>query len=89
MHDQLLAPMAKVLLESFGIVKGFMTTIHAYTNDQVILDFPHKDLRRARAAAINIIPTTTGAAKAIVPGHPGAQGQAGRFRDAVPVPPDR
>src|SRR4051794_13300555 len=59
-----LGPMAKVLLEEFGIVKGLMTTIHAYTNDQVILDYPHKDLRRARAAATNIIPTTTGAAKA-------------------------
>src|SRR5580704_15051467 len=58
------APMAKVLLDNFGIVRGLMTTIHAYTNDQVILDFPHKDLRRARAAAQNIIPTTTGAAKA-------------------------
>src|SRR6266702_4703115 len=58
------APMAKVLLDSFGIVRGLMTTIHAYTNDQVILDFAHKDLRRARAAAQNIIPTTTGAAKA-------------------------
>jgi glyceraldehyde 3-phosphate dehydrogenase len=58
------APMAKVLNDSFGIRKGLMTTIHAYTNDQVILDFPHKDLRRARAAAQNIIPTTTGAAKA-------------------------
>ena len=58
------APMAKVLLDNFGIVKGLMTTIHAYTNDQVLLDFPHKDLRRARAAALNIIPTTTGAAKA-------------------------
>jgi glyceraldehyde 3-phosphate dehydrogenase len=60
-----LAPMAKVLNDEFGIVRGLMTTIHAYTNDQVILDFPHKDLRRARAAAINIIPTSTGAAKAI------------------------
>src|ERR671915_1393406 len=57
-------PLAKVLLDTFGIEKGYMTTIHAYTNDQVILDFPHKDLRRARAAAMNIIPTTTGAAKA-------------------------
>ena len=56
------APMAKVLHENFGLVQGLMTTIHAYTNDQVILDFPHKDLRRARAAAQNIIPTTTGAA---------------------------
>jgi glyceraldehyde 3-phosphate dehydrogenase len=60
-----LAPMAKVLNDQFGIVRGLMTTIHAYTNDQVILDFPHKDLRRARAAATNIIPTSTGAAKAI------------------------
>src|SRR3954451_5668999 len=59
------APMAKVLHDAFGIEQGFMTTIHAYTNDQVILDFPHKDLRRARAAAINLIPTSTGAAKAI------------------------
>ncbi|HEY2960186.1 MAG TPA: type I glyceraldehyde-3-phosphate dehydrogenase [Actinomycetota bacterium] len=57
-------PMAKVLLDSFGIEKGFMTTVHAYTNDQVILDFPHKDLRRARSAAVNTIPTTTGAARA-------------------------
>ena len=60
-----LAPMAKVLMDNFSIVKGFMTTIHAYTNDQRILDFPHKDLRRARAAAVSMIPTTTGAAKAI------------------------
>jgi glyceraldehyde 3-phosphate dehydrogenase len=58
-----LAPVAKVLLEKFGIVKGLMTTIHAYTNDQRILDFPHSDLRRARAAALSMIPTTTGAAK--------------------------
>ena len=60
-----LAPVAKVLSENFGITKSFMTTIHSYTNDQVILDFPHRDLRRARAAAISMIPTTTGAAKAI------------------------
>ncbi|MSY23950.1 MAG: type I glyceraldehyde-3-phosphate dehydrogenase, partial [Actinobacteria bacterium] len=60
-----LAPMAKVINDNFGIVRGFMTTVHAYTNDQVILDFPHKDLRRTRAAATNIIPTSTGAAKAI------------------------
>ncbi|HKK00807.1 MAG TPA: type I glyceraldehyde-3-phosphate dehydrogenase, partial [Desulfuromonadales bacterium] len=60
-----LAPVAKVLLESFGIVKGLMTTVHAYTNDQQILDLPHKDLRRARAAAVSMIPTTTGAAKAV------------------------
>jgi len=60
-----LAPMAKVLNDKFGVAHGFMSTIHSYTNDQRILDFPHKDLRRARAAAINIIPSTTGAAKAI------------------------
>ena len=58
-----LAPMAKVLNDEFGIVRGLMTTIHAYTNDQVILDFPHKDLRRSRAAALSIIPTSTGAAR--------------------------
>src|SRR6185436_4257745 len=60
-----LAPIAKVLHEAFGIKSGLMTTIHSYTNDQVILDFAHKDLRRARAAAINMIPSSTGAAKAI------------------------
>jgi glyceraldehyde 3-phosphate dehydrogenase len=60
-----LAPIAKVLNDEFGIVKGFMTTVHSYTNDQRILDLPHKDLRRSRAAALNIIPTSTGAAKAI------------------------
>ena len=60
-----LAPLAKVLLEEFGIVKGLVTTVHSYTNDQVILDAAHKDLRRARSAAVNIIPTTTGAARAL------------------------
>src|SRR5258708_6452434 len=60
-----LAPIAKVINDEFKIVSGTMTTIHSYTNDQVILDFPHKDLRRARAAAINMIPTSTGAAKAL------------------------
>src|SRR5262249_55424704 len=60
-----LAPIAKVLHESFGIVSGLMTTVHSYTNDQQILDLPHKDLRRARAAALSMIPTTTGAAKAL------------------------
>jgi glyceraldehyde 3-phosphate dehydrogenase len=80
------APMAKVLLESFGIVKGFMTTIHAYTNDQVILDFPHKDLRRARAAAINIIPTTTGAAKATSLVIPELKGKLDGVAMRVPVP---
>ena len=59
------APMVKVLHEAFGLVRGFLTTVHAYTNDQVLLDAPHKDLRRARAAAVNIIPTSTGAAKAV------------------------
>ena len=60
-----LAPLAKVLMDSFGVERGFMTTTHAYTNDQQVLDLPHKDLRRARAAAVNIIPTSTGAAQAI------------------------
>jgi glyceraldehyde 3-phosphate dehydrogenase len=81
-----LAPMAKVLADEFGIVKGLMTTIHAYTNDQVILDFPHKDLRRARAAAINIIPTTTGAAKAISLVIPELKGKLDGFAMRVPVP---
>jgi glyceraldehyde 3-phosphate dehydrogenase len=81
-----LAPMAKVLVEEFGIVKGLMTTIHAYTNDQVILDFPHKDLRRARAAAVNIIPTTTGAAKAISLVIPELKGKLDGFAMRVPVP---
>ena len=81
-----LAPMAKVLLEEFGIVKGLMTTIHAYTNDQVILDFPHKDLRRARAAATNMIPTTTGAAKAISLVIPELKGKLDGYAMRVPVP---
>src|SRR5580693_6817554 len=81
-----LAPMAKVLNDSFGIVKGFMTTIHAYTNDQVILDFPHKDLRRARAAAQNIIPTTTGAAKATALVLPELKGKLDGLSMRVPVP---
>ncbi|HET7310727.1 MAG TPA: type I glyceraldehyde-3-phosphate dehydrogenase [Mycobacteriales bacterium] len=80
------APLAKVLNDSFGIVKGFMTTIHAYTNDQVILDFPHKDLRRARAAAQNIIPTTTGAAKAVSLVLPELKGKLDGFALRVPVP---
>ena len=80
------APLAKVLHDSFGIVKGFMTTIHAYTNDQVILDFPHKDLRRARAAAQNIIPTTTGAAKAVSLVLPDLKGKLDGFALRVPVP---
>jgi len=80
------APLAKVLHDNFGIVKGFMTTIHAYTNDQVILDFPHKDLRRARAAAQNIIPTTTGAAKAVSLVLPDLKGKLDGFALRVPVP---
>ena len=80
------APMAKVLLDSFGIVKGLMTTIHAYTNDQVVLDFPHKDLRRARAAAQNIIPTTTGAAKATALVLPALKGKMDGMAMRVPVP---
>ena len=80
------APMAKVLNDSFGIVKGLMTTIHAYTNDQRILDFPHKDLRRARAAAVNIIPTTTGAAKATALVLPELAGKLHGYALRVPVP---
>ncbi|MFC3994504.1 type I glyceraldehyde-3-phosphate dehydrogenase [Nocardiopsis sediminis] len=80
------APMAKVLLDNFGIVKGLMTTVHAYTNDQVILDFPHKDLRRARAAAQNIIPTTTGAAKATALVLPELEGKLDGMAMRVPVP---
>ena len=80
------APMAKVLDESFGIVKGLMTTVHAYTNDQRILDFPHKDLRRARAAAVNIIPTTTGAAKATALVLPQLKGKLDGIAMRVPVP---
>ncbi len=80
------APMAKVLLENFGLERGLMTTIHAYTNDQVILDFPHKDLRRARAAAINIIPTTTGAAKATSLVIPELKGKLDGIAMRVPVP---
>jgi glyceraldehyde 3-phosphate dehydrogenase len=79
------APMAKVLQDSFGIAKGFMTTIHAYTNDQVILDFQHKDLRRARAAAQNIIPTTTGAAKATALVLPSLAGRLDGVAMRVPV----
>jgi glyceraldehyde 3-phosphate dehydrogenase len=79
------APMAKVLHELGGIQSGFMTTIHAYTNDQVILDFPHTDLRRARAAAINLIPTTTGAAKAIGIVMPELQGKVDGISVRAPV----
>ena len=81
-----LAPMAKVLHDEFKIVRGLMTTIHAYTNDQVILDFPHKDLRRARAAALSIIPSSTGAAKAISLVLPDLKGKLDGFAMRVPVP---
>jgi glyceraldehyde 3-phosphate dehydrogenase len=81
-----LAPMAKVLDEEFGIVRGLMTTIHAYTNDQSVLDQPHKDLRRARAAAVSIIPSTTGAAKAISLVLPNLKGKLDGFALRVPVP---
>jgi glyceraldehyde 3-phosphate dehydrogenase len=81
-----LGPMAKVLNDEFGIDKGLMTTIHAYTNDQVILDFPHKDLRRARAAATNMIPTSTGAAKAIGLVLPELKGRLDGYSMRVPIP---
>jgi glyceraldehyde 3-phosphate dehydrogenase len=81
-----LGPMAKVLHERFGIKKGWMTTIHSYTNDQQLLDLPHKDLRRARAAAMNVIPTSTGAAKAIGLVIPELEGRLLGFAARVPVP---
>ncbi len=81
-----LAPMAKVLNDEFGIVKGLMTTIHAYTQDQNLQDAPHKDLRRARAAAINIVPTSTGAAKAIGLVLPELKGKLDGYALRVPVP---
>lgn len=81
-----LAPIVKVVNDHFGIVKGFMTTVHAYTNDQKILDVAHKDLRRARAAAINIIPTTTGAASAIGKVIPELKGKLDGYALRVPVP---
>ncbi len=81
-----LAPVAKVLQEEFGIVRGLMTTVHAYTNDQRILDFPHKDLRRARAAALNIIPTSTGAAQAVALVIPELKGKFDGFALRVPTP---
>ena len=80
-----LAPFAKVLLDNFGIKRGMMNTIHAYTNDQKILDLPHKDLRRARAAAQNIIPTTTGAARAVSLVLPELKGKLDGFATRVPV----
>lgn len=81
-----LAPVAKVLLDNFGVEKGLMNTIHSYTNDQKILDLPHKDLRRARAAALNIIPTTTGAAKAVALVIPELKGKLNGFALRVPTP---
>ncbi len=81
-----LAPIAKVVLEHFGIVRGFMTTIHSYTNDQRILDLPHKDLRRARAAALSMIPTTTGAAKAVSLVLPELEGKMDGMAIRVPTP---
>lgn len=81
-----LAPLAKVIHEKFGIEKGSMTTIHSYTNDQNVLDFPHKDLRRARAAALNMIPTTTGAAKAISLVLPELKGKLDGYSMRVPTP---
>src|ERR1700687_2165390 len=81
-----LAPVAKVLQDRFGIVSGSMTTIHSYTNDQVILDFPHSDLRRARAAALSMIPTSTGAAKAIYLAIPELKGKLDGFAVRVPTP---
>lgn len=81
-----LAPIAKVLNDKFGIVKGYMTTVHSYTNDQKILDLPHKDLRRARAAACNIIPTSTGAAKAVGLVIPELKGKLDGISMRVPTP---
>src|SRR5215472_3610162 len=81
-----LAPVTKVIHDNFGILKGSMTTIHSYTNDQNVLDFPHKDLRRARAAALNMIPTTTGAAKAIGLVMPQLKGKLDGYSMRVPTP---
>jgi len=81
-----LAPLAKVLHESFGIRKGWMTTVHSYTNDQQLLDLPHKDLRRARAAALSMIPTTTGAASAMGEVMPALKGRLDGFSMRVPTP---
>ena len=81
-----LAPLAKVIHQAFGIKKGWMTTIHSYTNDQQLLDLPHKDLRRARAAALSIIPTTTGAAVAVGEVLPDLKGKLDGFSMRVPTP---
>jgi glyceraldehyde 3-phosphate dehydrogenase (phosphorylating) len=80
------APMAKVLHDTFGVEQGFMTTTHAYTNDQRILDLPHEDLRRARAAAINLIPTSTGAARAIGLVMPELKGKVDGMSIRAPIP---
>jgi glyceraldehyde 3-phosphate dehydrogenase len=81
-----LAPICKVLLERFGIERGLMTTVHAYTNDQALLDAPHKDLRRARAAALSMVPTTTGAARAVALVLPQLKGKLNGFAIRVPTP---
>ncbi len=81
-----LAPIAKVLNDSFGIDRGLMTTVHAYTNDQVMLDMPHKDLRRGRSAALSIIPTTTGAARAVAEVIPALKGKLNGGAMRVPTP---
>ena len=81
-----LAPFAKVLMDNFGIKRGYMNTIHSYTNDQKILDLPHKDLRRARAAAMSMIPTTTGAARAVSLVLPELKGKLDGFATRVPTP---
>jgi glyceraldehyde 3-phosphate dehydrogenase len=81
-----LAPIAKILLENFGIQRGLMTTIHSYTNDQQLLDLPHKDLRRARAACLSMIPTTTGAAKAVALVLPQLKGKLDGMAIRVPTP---
>src|ERR1043165_764139 len=81
-----LAPLAKVLHQTFGIKKGWMTTIHSYTNDQQLLDLPHKDLRRARAAALSMIPTTTGAASAVGEVMPDLKGKLDGISMRVPTP---
>jgi glyceraldehyde 3-phosphate dehydrogenase len=81
-----LAPLVKVLNDNYGIVKGFMTTVHAYTGDQCLVDAPHKDLRRSRAAALNMIPTTTGAAKAVAEVIPAMKGKLDGIAIRVPVP---
>ena len=81
-----LAPVAKVLMDNFGIKRGYMNTIHAYTNDQNILDLPHKDLRRARAASLSMIPTTTGAARAVALVLPELKGKLDGFATRVPTP---